>query len=225
LSTTWWIEPIEAPSGVRYLTSKEQVLKQRLLPEGLTKLSRSVSKIEVGAELPAGTELIEVAGGPGPIFCEGVLQQGKLTGRAQVCFMDSDGDQRFDTTFQSRSQTPALVMINGRMPKKSLQLATPISYQTVDPATATLGTFVAIERRNFFNIYGRESFTILFGSSDQQERLTDPVQFKSSDLPKQMNILGSSFTALSEKDGRMAIKVEAAMPRSPFGVYQSITYR
>lgn len=219
LSTIWWLEPSAPPPGIRHLAGKEQVLKQRLLPAGLTMLGRTVSKAEASFDLPAGTELIEVKGGPGPIFCDGQLRQ------SQGCFLDSDGDGRFDASFRTWSQTPGLVMINGRMPKKLVSLASPIPYSTLDPATSTLDAFVAIERRNWFNIYGLESFTILFGSSAKQERITDPVQFKSSELPKRVHILGSDFTVLSEKDGRMAIRVDFAMPRQPFGVTKTVTYR
>ena len=219
LGTMWWLEPIAPPAGIRHLAGKEHVLKQRLLPSGLTRLDRTVAKAEASFDLPAGSELIEVKGGPGKIFCDGQLKQ------SQGCFVDGDGDGRFETAFRTYSQTPALVMINGRMPKKTMPLAAPIPYTVLDPATSTLDAFVAIERRNWFNIYGLESFTILFGSSTKQERITAPIQFKSTELPKQVNILGSSFMVLSEKDGRMAVRVDAAMPRQPFGVTKTVTYR
>ena len=219
LSTTWWLEPSAPPPGIRHLAGKEHVLKQRLLPAGLAKLGRAVSKAEASFDLPAGTELIQVKGGTGPIFCDGQLQ------KAQGCLLDSDSDRRFDSAFRTWSQTPALVMINGPMPTKLMTLASPIPYENLDPATSTLDAFVAIERRNWFNIYGLESFTILFGSSNKQERITDPVQFKSTELPKQLNILGSNFTVLSEKDGRMAVRVDVAMPRQPFRVTKTISFR
>ena len=190
------------------------------------RLERSVATAEAGFDLPNGTELIEVAGAPGAIFCEGRLRGMKLVGaNPQGCFIDQNGDGSFDATFRMMSQTPALVMINGRMPKKTMPLATPIPYQRLDPATSNLGAFVAIERRNYFNIYGRENFMIAFGSADHQERITDPVHFKSAELPKQMSILGSAFTAHREEDGRLAVSVEAAMPHQPFGVMKTISFR
>lgn len=226
LATSWWIEPAAPPAGVRLLASKEPVLKQRLLPSGLVRLARPVSSAESGFNLAAGTDLIEVSGGPGPIFCDGRLETVKFVGTSpQGCFVDRNGDGQFDATFRMSSQTPALVMINGRMPKKLRPLVNPIPYQRVDPATSNLGAFVAIERRNYFNIYGRENFMIAFGSADHQERITDPIGFKSAELPKQMSILGSSFTALREENGRLAVRVTAAMPRQPFGVVKTTSFR
>lgn len=226
LATSWWIEPAPPPQGVRFLASKEPVLKQRLLPSGLTRLDRSVAPAEAKFNLAAGTELIEVTGGPGPIFCDGRYQSVKFVGTSpQGCFIDQNGDGLFDATFRMMSQTPALVMVNGRMPKKLLPLASPISYQRLDPATSSLGAFVAIERRNYFNIYGLENFMIAFGSGDHLERITDPIGFKSAELPKKMSIMGSSFTALKEENGRLAVSVEAAMPRQPFGVMKTTSFR
>lgn len=225
LATLWWIEPAAPPPGVRLLASKEHVLKQRLLPVGLVRLGRAVTASEAGFDLAAGTELIKV-NGPGPIDCDGRLKVTKFVGTTpQGCFIDQNGDGSFDATFQMISQTPGLVMINGRMPKKLTPLASPIPFQRVDPATSTLDAFVAIERRNYFNIYGRENFMIVFGSTAHQERITDPIGFKSSELPKQMSVLGSSFTALKEENGRLAVRVDAAMPRQPFGVTKTISFR
>ncbi|RST31474.1 hypothetical protein HMF7854_11960 [Sphingomonas ginkgonis] len=150
LETVWWIEPAAPPPGIRQLASKEHVLKQRLLPSGLVRLSRAVSTAEAGIDLAAGSELIEVTGGPGVIFCDGRMKATKMLGVAfQGCLIDQNGDGRFDAAFRTLSQAPALVMIGGRMPGKLLPLSAPISYEREDPATSTLGNFVAIERRNY----------------------------------------------------------------------------
>lgn len=230
LQSIWMIEPAPPPPGVRHLASKEIVLKQRLLPTALAELARPTSESETGATLAEGTQLIEVTNGAGALFCEGDLQGsrqgGKLAGgRAQLCFLDSDGDRRFESWFRSWSSTPALVMISGRMPKALKPLAAPLGYRLVDPTTSRIGAFVAIERRNFFNIYNRESFQIVFGSGDMDKRITAPVQFKSEEMPKEIHILGARFTALSEADGKMAIEVHSAMPAQPFGVVQTVTWR
>jgi hypothetical protein len=224
--TLWMIEPAPAPSGVRHLASKEYVLKQRLLPTRLAELPRQVGEAEIGSSLPAGTQLIEVSNRAGALFCEGEMHKGKLAGgRAQICFMDADRDGRFESRFKSWSATPSLVTISGRIPKTLTPIASPIEYRLVDPATSRLGAFVAIERRNYFNIYSRESFMIVFGAGERQSRITTPVSFKSAEMPKEMTILGARFTALSEAEGKMAIEVHSPMPRQPFGVIQTVSYR
>ncbi|RST31475.1 hypothetical protein HMF7854_11965 [Sphingomonas ginkgonis] len=66
---------------------------------------------------------------------------------------------------------------------------------------------------------------IAFGSAERQERITDPIYFQNAELPKAMSILGSSFTALAEENGRLSVRVDASMPRQPFGVVRTMRYR
>jgi hypothetical protein len=225
LRTEWRVEPAASLPGIRELGSKELVLKQRLLPSGLVELGRAVTKAEAGVDLPAGTQLIEVKSSAGTVFCEGEMHTGGLAGRKQTCLLDSDRDNRFDTAFTYMPQAPALVVIEGRLPKKRLQLAAPIPYDRIDPARSRFDAFVAIERRNFFNIYGRENFQIVYGSGAHQERITVPIGFKSPEMPKELTILGARFTALSERDGKMTIRVDQGMPDQPFAVMRIVTYR
>jgi hypothetical protein len=198
------------------------VLRQRLLPSGLAELARVWSDPEVG-ELPAGMQLVKASSDSGPVYCEGDIREGDSDGL--LCFLDSDSDGRFDSRFRAASSTPALAMFMGKMPKAARPLAEPLEYRVVDPATSRIPAFVAIERRNFFNIYSRENFMIVFGTGEEKKRITDPVHFKSAEMPKEMTILGARFTALSEKDGKMAIEVHQGMPAQPFAVMSMTTYR
>jgi hypothetical protein len=223
LLSFWVVEPAPHPVGVRHLAGKDEILRQRLLPSGLAELARPWSEAESGAALPAGTQLIEASSEAGAVYCQGEMEEGRASGL--TCFLDSDRDRRFESRFRTWSSTPALVMISGRMPKAVKPLAEPLEYRIVPPRTSRIPAFVAIERRNFFNIYSRESFQIVFGTGDRKKRITDPIQFKSADMPKQMTILGARFTALSEADGKMAIEVHSGIPAQPFAVMATTTYR
>lgn len=225
LLSYWMVEPAPPPQGVRHLASKELVLEQRLLPTGLAELARSTTTGEIDAALLEGTQLIEVKSSTGAVYCEGELDARGLGGRGQQCFLDGDRDGAFETWFKVLSATPGFVTISGKLPKKLKPLAQPLAYRLLEPTQSRLGAFVGIERRNWFNIYSRESFMIVFGSGEEKERITHPVQFKSADMPKELNVLGARFTALSESDGKMAIRVDAGMPAQPFAVVQTTTYR
>ncbi|HET9638828.1 MAG TPA: hypothetical protein VFP12_06445 [Allosphingosinicella sp.] len=215
LVSFWVVEPAPHPVGIRHLGGKEEVLRQRLLPSGLAELARVWSDPEVG-ELPAGMQLVEASSDSGAVYCEGDIREGESGGL--LCFLDSDRDGRFESRFKAASSTPALAMFLGKMPKAPKPLAEPLEYRVVSPATSRIPAFVAIERRNYFNIYSRETFMIVFGTGEEKKRITDPVSFKSADMPKEMNILGARFTALSETDGKMAIEVHSGMPAQPFAV-------
>lgn len=222
LTSFWVVEPAPPPAGVRHLAGKEEVLRQRLLPGGLAELARVWSDPDVG-ELPAGMQLIEASSDLGAVYCEGDVRQADAA--ALLCFLDSDRDGRFDSRFKTASSVPALVMILGKVPKAPKPLAEPLEYRKLGPSASRIPAFVAIERRNYFNIYVRETFTIAFGTGDEKKRITGPVSFKSAEMPKEMTVLGARFTALSESDGKMAIEVHSAMPAQPFAVMSTVTYR
>lgn len=222
LISFWVIEPAPHPVGVRHLAGKDEVLRQRLLPSGLAELARVWSDAEAEVELPAGTQLIEASSDSGAVYCEGDMRE---AGSGLLCFLDSDRDGRFESRFKASSSTPALVMITGKMPKAPKPLAEPLEYRAVSPSTSRIPAFVAIERRNYFNIYSSETFMIVFGTGDEKKRITDPVHFKTADMPRELTILGARFTALSETDGKMAIEVHSGMPAQPFAVMSTTTYR
>jgi hypothetical protein len=189
------------------------------LPTGLAETALDISAAAIGVSIPAGTQLIQVQTDGAKIFCDSRFAKQKLIGHAQICLVDSDMDDRFDGYFKTTSQTKGLITIAGKRPKVPPALD-PVPY----PATMREEYFVGIQRRNFFNIYNRETFTITFGHDDELERLTEPVQFKSSELPKELSILGAHFTAISEENGRMTVKVDSAIPPQPFGIVKTTTY-
>lgn len=221
LASSWAIEPAPPPAGIRHLAGKDELLRQRLLPSGLAELARVWSDPDVG-ELPAGMQLVEASSDAGAVYCEGDVREGDSEGL--LCFLDADRDGRFESRFEAASSTPALAMFTGRM-KAPRPLAEPLEYRIVDPKTSRIPAFVAIERRNYFNIYARENFMIVFGTGDEKKRITDPVHFKAADMPKTLTILGARFTALGETGGKLAVEVHEGMPAQPFAVISTVTYR
>jgi hypothetical protein len=219
----WIVEAADAPREELSLAGGEYILKQRLLPPGLAVLDQTVT---VGKnDVVAGTELVKVTA-PVPIFCVAEVPRQKMLGASfQPCFMDSDADGDFDAWFKIVSQVNGLLSFSGQVPRR-VQPMTETAYKKTAVASMHDRYFVGIERRNWFNIYGNESFTIAFGKEGGSvERLTDFIKFKSKDLPRDVEIMGSRFSALAEVDGRMRIKVHSAMPVQPFGVTATTTYR
>lgn len=219
MQTLWTVQPADSPAGERSVGSGEFVLKQRLLPSGLAEL-----EVGLGSELAAGVQLVEVTTPGAKVYCHARVARQKLIGHAQLCLVDADMDGRFEGSFKTTSQTKGLLTIAGNRPKRPTAI-TPVAYRAVDPRQMKEEYFVAIERRNYFNIYSLESFMIAFGREGEMDRLTAPVQLKSADLPKELSVLGSRFTAIAERDGKMVVKVDAPMPPQPFGVVKTTTYR
>jgi hypothetical protein len=219
LSSLWFVMPTSPPAGEQQLAGGEFVLKQRLLPSGLAELETLAT---VGKQvLPAGIQLVEAQAGGAKVFCVPDLANGTF---ATPCLIDADKDGAFDSWFKGVTQTKSMLMLTGRYPKEPKPIAA-ARYREVSPLKMRSDYFVAIERRNFFNIYSRESFMIAFGSEGRLERLTTPASFKSEEMPRELNVLGSRFTAISEHDGKMLVRVSQAMPLQPFVVSVTTTYR
>jgi hypothetical protein len=219
LQSVWVIQPTPVPAGERLLSGGEFVLRQRLLPSGLAELDGPLS---LGDELlPAGAQLVEARTSGAKVYCvPGLSEQRKVGARYRPCLIDADGDGAFEGWFDAVSGTQSILMHSGRYPKKPRAIAA-TRYHAVSPRTMREVYFVGIERRNYFNIYSRESFMIAFGNADKLERLTTPVSFKSEEMPRELTVLGSRFTALSEQDGKLLIRISQTMPLQAFGVATS----
>jgi len=219
LQSLWIVQPVAVPQDDRLLAGGDFVLKQRLLPTGLAELGADVA---LGtATFAAGTQLVAAAAHGVKIFCAADVAKHN---RFPPCLIDSDSDGDFDGWFNGLSQTKGLLTLTGRYPKKPKPIAE-TGYREVPPATMRDIYFVAIERRNYFNIYSRESFMIAFGGEGQVERLTAPISFKSSEMPRELSVMGARFTALSESEGKMRVRISETMPRQPFGIVKTTSYR
>lgn len=223
LQSLWVVQPVAVPEGERALASGDFVLKQRLLPNGLAELGTDLA---IGATtVAAGTQLVAAAADGAKIFCVADVAKQKLLGASfQPCLIDTDSDGDFDGWFNGLSQTKGLLTLTGKYPKKPKPIAE-TGYREVPPATMRDTYFVAIERRNYFNIYSRESFMIAFGREGQLERLTAPIAFKSSEMPRELSVMGARFTAISESEGKMLIRISETMPQQPFGIVKTTSYR
>lgn len=223
MRTEWIIQPTVPPSGELVLSAGEWVLKQRLLPIGLSEIPDGLMIPQAGINVPADRQLVEITSPDVVIFCEANIAPQKLIGHAQLCLVDYDKDGAFEGFFRTTSITKGLLNIQGNRPK-SAKAIPPTRYKRVDPASMRDEFFVAIERRNFFNLLDLEPFSITFGRTGDLDRLTTGISVKSNEMPKELNFLGSSFTAIAEKDGKLRVNVLKSMPKQPFDVIEIKTY-
>lgn len=225
LFTGWQILPGPVPAGELDLPGGEYVLKQRLVPLGLAGLDAGIQSPEQKLSLASGIQLVMVGDGKTPVYCDATRYKKKANETPLACLIDADRDGRFEGYFKGLSYSSAIISLQGRLKLKNVKPIAPVAYHVIDPRRFDQDLFVGIQRRNYFNIYSRESFMITYGSDAQKEEITQPVSFKSAEMPKEMTVLGARFTALSETAGRMKIKVHSAMPAQPFAIFQTTTYR
>lgn len=218
ITTPWIIAPGGALPGERALAGGDFVLKQRLLPMGLAELAAPVTMGK--SRFEAGTQFFKAKTDGVAVYCRPYAPDNTLVG----CLLDRDSDGDFDEWFDVVSQTKGLPSVAQKYTKKRKPVSE-AAYRQVPVTRMSDVYFVAIERRNYFNIYSRESFMIVFGRDGATERLTQPISFKSDEMPKQLTILGAVFTAVAERDGKMVVTVERDMPLQPFSVVKTTSYR
>jgi hypothetical protein len=218
ITTPWIIAPVRTLPGERTLAGGDFVLKQRLLPMGLAELAGPVTMGKNRFEV--GTQFFKAKTDGVAVYCRPYAPDDALV----ACLLDRDTDGDFDEWFDVVSQTKGLPSVAQKYTKKRKPVSE-AAYRQV-PVTSMIDEyFVAIERRNYFNIYSRESFMVVFGREGTIERLTAPVSFKSDEMPKQLTILGAVFTAVAERDGKMVVTVQRDMPVQPFSVVKTTSYR
>lgn len=206
--------------GERQVSSYGLIVKQLLYPRGLAELVEPVSVRPVDPVLPIGLRLIAVSSTAAAIRCTLTANARILFGNFHTCLVDSDRDGRFESYFTATNSVPGLVSITGRVPKKLKPLAMPVAYRDIDPALYDQKLIVAIQWWGGPNLWGYKQFKVVLGGvGDAVTDLAGPgVVVKPTEFPKNMEILGSKFTALSEKDGVLSVWVEKSMPSQPFAV-------
>lgn len=221
----WQIMPAKVPTDVLSLRSKEFVVKQKLLPIGLAVLTSEAVVKGGKVRLPAGTQLIRIGYETRTTYCDATRYGKKANSGRIACFNDTNRDGRFESFFMVFSETSAIISINPAFLSARAEPMDPAGYRVEWPEAFSQDLFVGIQRRNFFNIYSRESFMIVFGNAQHTQEITAPIQFKNSEMPIDLTVMGARFSALSENDGAMQIKVHATMPQQPFGIVRTTTYR
>jgi hypothetical protein len=222
MATLYFIQAGAVPSGEREIASRDYVIKQRLLPSGLAELVEPTT-LKSGVSLPAGTQLLEVQTASAVVYCA-ERTVFSFVGSAQICLIDSDHDGRFESWFTARSATNGIITISGQFPKRPKLLTSTTAYRAVEPSQFKSDLFVAIQWRDYITLSAVESFLVVFGREGETSALSAPHSVKSAELPREVAVMGSRFTALSKTAGKLRVRVDAAMPHQPFSVNVTTSY-
>ena len=230
MSTIWMVQPSETQPDTVEAGSTDFIMKQRLLPTGLVRLTGTFQDAKGKRSFGTGTQLFEVKSDV-PIYCVAGMREPKgfekwMVGGAtsQFCLVDMDSDQRFDGYFEPVSMVPGLPTIAGKRPKKPKPMA-PVAYEIADPSTLEKPFWIGIQYQGKPLLYDRRNFGVSFGSDTSKGALTSWVYTSGSNYPLSQNLLGASFTVLGETDGRLRVRIDQPIPPQPFGVVHTVTYR
>ncbi|MCX8477637.1 MAG: hypothetical protein MT490_17750 [Sphingomonas sp.] len=92
--------PDAGESGERVIKKNASIAKWRLVPRYLVTLDAKVEFVKEGVTLPEGTELTVTDQGPRIGCTVAKVSRMAMLGARYVCFIDTDGDDKFDHWFK-----------------------------------------------------------------------------------------------------------------------------
>jgi hypothetical protein len=223
MTTLWMVGEPLVPAGERQVSRLDYVFKHRLLPTGLAALSDG-SAAASAAGLAPDAQLIEVQTPGAIVFCDPVIRSKKLVGQAQPCFVDGDGDGRFEGSFFTTSVTKGILTIQGKRPGTPKAIA-PLAYRRLDPSAFRERMFLGLQYRGNANIVGNHVFDVKYGNEEHSGSLTTRVLHKKRNIPGSTEVLGGRFTILAASENGITVRIDQPLPPEPFGVLQTTTYR
>ncbi|HEX8364067.1 MAG TPA: hypothetical protein VF603_02150 [Allosphingosinicella sp.] len=230
----WWVQPSHEALGRKTVREGDYVLRTRLLPSSLIRLTGDAVAAEGGRViLPAGSQLFSLSTAGPPIWCalERRSSGGRVTGAvlgglvgrrapSQLCLIDLDRDGRLDAHFSANSPVRGVPNFSGNRPRNPAGLA-PTAFEQLDPERMETEYFVGIRYGGVATLRSNPYFTISFGDGERQGHLTSSV----SPQDGVVTALGASFEIVSRNGETLEIDVRRNIPRQPFHVMRTVTYR
>lgn len=231
----WIVEPAPPPTAELSIAPDGLILKQRLLPMGLVELTEEhrIGKTgnKAGEVLPAGTELILATGASKPVYCALRIKGPNVLSMlltpypsgSQRCFMDDNADGKFDRSFAATSSVKSVPHPSGIVPRDAAPTVS-AAYRPKDVSAFTASYFVGVQYSGQAKIGTLRRFYTVYGNDGDWGRFTADNIFtkRDRDLPKTLEVLGSSFTVLGGEGKNVRVKVDRAIPAQPFGVFVSV---
>ncbi len=232
--TLWWAQPSSEPLGRKTVRDGDYVMRTRLLPPSLIRLSAD-AVVARGARtvLPAGTQLFGLSTSGPPIWCAlprrstggsvGGSLLGGLVGRraaSQLCLADLDRDGRLDAFFSANSPVGGVPNFSGYRPRTPNPL-TPAPFERLEPEQIEADYYVGIRYEGLSMVGANPTFSISFGNERNRERLTETITGRDGIV----EALGGEFAILGREGDALAVDIRRTLPRRPFHVMQTIRYR
>jgi hypothetical protein len=229
--TAWTIAESDQPLGRRTVNDGDYVLRSRLLPPSLIRLTADA--VEPGTNrviAPAGTQLFGLVSRGAPIWCvagrrdPGVAERFLLGGGAnrQICLVDGNSDGALDGHFSVGNVVKGVPNFSGQLPRE-LDPLSGGTFETQRPDEIETGYFVGIRFEGMPMVGNRPVFSVTFGTERSRERLTDVIRPRAEEPV--VRAMGSEFEIVSRTGEVLEVDVRRNLPVQPFHVVQTVTYR
>ncbi|HEX8653943.1 MAG TPA: hypothetical protein VF693_01805 [Allosphingosinicella sp.] len=230
----WWVQPSRESLGRKTVRDGDYVLRSRLLPPSLIRLTADAVAERGGRVLlPAGSQLFGLSTSGPPIWCAlarrsgggrvagGVL--GGLVGGgapSQLCLIDLDRDGRLDAHFAANSPVRGVPNFSGNRPRNPARLA-PAAFERLDPEQMETEYFVGIRYEGVATLRSGPHFSVSYGDEDTRGHLSRGVSPQSNVVTE----LGAEFEIVRRDGETLEVEIRRNMPRQPFHVFRTVTYR
>ena len=227
----WYVAESDQPLGRRTVNDGDYVLRSRLLPPSLIRLTADAVEPATGRVIaPAGTQLFGLESRAAPIWCvagrrdPGVAERILLSGGSnrQICLVDSDKDGDLDGHFRVQNVVKGVPNFAGHLPRE-LDPLSGAAFETQRPDQIETDYFVGIRFEGMPMVGGRPVFSITFGNERSRERLTDVVRPRTENPV--VRALDAEFEIVARNGETLDVDVRRNIPVQPFHVVQTVTYR
>ena len=230
-SSAWRIAASSEPLGRRTVSDGDYVLRNRLLPRSLVRLTADA--VEPGSNkviASAGTQLFGLNSRNAAIWCvvgrrdPGIAMRLLVAdvGNRQVCLVDRDKDGDLDGHFRVSNQVRGVPNFSGYLPRELEPLAA-AAYEALTPEQIEVDYFVGIRFEGIALMPARPVFSVTFGNERSRERLSDVVRPRAENPV--VKIMDSEFEIVARNGEALEIEVRRPIPPQPFQVIRTIAYR
>lgn len=222
----WTVAPdAQVPSDAMWVGPHKSFASARLLPATLLVLKADVTAPDGTLILPAGTKLNGLVSKT-KSAC--TLEAPPSKGLAAVwfygadrylCFIDDNGDGRFDRYFRRAAATAGILIGIGRFPKKAVAMQ-PVAYSEEDPASIVDAPRIYVQYGWFASFVDKLVFqTCLIRDSNDRACLYPTNDVKRTTLPSNFEALGARFQVEEKENNRVRVRMLTQFVPQPLVIY------
>jgi hypothetical protein len=221
-----WLVQAAGDQG-REITANEGewVTRVPLLPGALAELTEDAVAAADGALVyPKGEKLILRMIGNSPGFCTithrkvGKTKVG-LPGSSgnDVCFFDSDGDDRFDASVRIKNFSGTTIF-GASIPYRNRVPIRPAAFRRLERTQTDRPFFVGVK---FSGVYlgGKPHLTVYYGADGAEMPVGTSMKLARDG---KIDILGASYSVLGREGHVIRLRVDRAIPAQPFQLSEGV---
>lgn len=228
---TWMIDPVTPTLGEKVFLPGDVITEAHLLPRRLLTIDgdavRADGKIVLTKETQLTALQAHLQSACAFTFAPSDLLQRFWRGASQkfACFVDEDGDGRFESTFNVTSSQIGIPSSYGKIPSKRTPI-NPVSYRQIPLSEGRNLPRLLFKYSHQDKITGHAYFGIcVANSTTKKEPCFDGYSGVRSDkLPKEIGAGGNLAVATAKQGSSVTLTVKSGFARMPFTAVEYVRW-